>query len=229
MLSGNRNFEGRINPQVRANYLASPPLVVAYALAGSIDIDLTTEPLGTGDRRQAGLSCKDIWPIDQRDRRDGRARSPDRKMFQHALCRRVQGPGRSGRQIETVDRPDLSSGIAELDLCRRTRRSSRTCRRSRRRSPTSTRRALLALLGDSITTDHISPAGSIKKDGPAGKYLHEHQVRPADFNSYGSRRGNHEVMMRGTFANTRIKNEMVPGIEGGVTKHLPDGNVDADL
>jgi len=215
VLSGNRNFEGRISPQVKANYLASPPLVVAYALAGTLNIDLTTEPLGTGKDGQP-VFLKDIWPSDQeiRDAIDG-ALTPE--MFTRRYANVFDGPplwqevrfplgqtyawDHASTYIKdppyftgmTLKPPE---GVEDIHGAR-----------------------LLALLGDSITTDHISPAGNIKKATPGGAFLMDHGVAPEDFNSYGARRGNDDVMTRGTFANVRLRNELVPGVEGGVTRY----------
>jgi aconitate hydratase len=220
VLSGNRNFEGRVHQDVRMNYLASPPLVVAYALAGSTDLDLTTEPLGKG-KDNKDVYLKDIWPT-QKEVHDTIARCLDASMFQKSYGEVFKGDERwqsiKVTKSETytwdgkstyVQNPPYFVGITKQAPGIPAVKGARC----------------LALLGDSITTDHISPAGNIKKDSPAGKYLIAHGVQPADFNSYGSRRGNHEVMMRGTFANTRIKNAMTPGIEGGVTRHVPSGEV----
>jgi aconitate hydratase len=218
VLSGNRNFEGRINSDVRANYLASPPLVVAYALAGTMNLDLTTEPLGQ-DQSGKPVYLKDIWPT-QREVQDTILKSVRSEMFRTTYNEVFQGDEHwnsldvpMGDQYQWddsstyvknppyfVDMPDQPPPVGEIRGAR-----------------------VLALLGDSITTDHISPAGSIKAASPAGKYLSEHGVAPADFNSYGSRRGNHEVMVRGTFANVRLRNKLAPGTEGGITRHLPDG------
>ena len=220
VLSGNRNFEGRIHPQVRANYLASPPLVVAYALAGSMKVDLRNDPLGEGaDGKPVYL--KDIWPSNQEIRETIRkALTPE--MFRKRYGNVFEGP-EEWRKVKvktgmTFEWEGSSTYIAEPPYFHDMGREPKPLSDISMARP-------LALLGDSITTDHISPAGSIKKESPAGEYLISYQVRPADFNSYGARRGNHEVMMRGTFANIRIRNEMVPGVEGGMTKHLPDGKV----
>jgi aconitate hydratase len=217
VLSGNRNFEGRINSEVRANYLMSPPLVVAFALAGRIDTDLRKDPVGKGkDGNPVYLA--DIWPS-QREVEDTMASAITSEMFRKSYAEVYSGDERwrglpvpKGetyaweknstyiRQAPYFDDMALKpSGVEDIKGAR-----------------------VLAVLGDSVTTDHISPAGSIKKDGPAGKYLIAHGVQPADFNSYGSRRGNHEVMVRGTFANVRLRNKMV-NTEGGFTRHLPDG------
>ena len=221
VLSGNRNFEGRIHPNVRANYLASPPLVVAYALAGNISVDLTTRPLGVGAGGQE-VFLRDIWPS-QKEILEIVGASLDRAMFQSRYDHVFEGTDqwkaiRVDADSDTyrwnsgstyVQNPPYFEGISADAAPRSDIVGAR----------------VLAVLGDSITTDHISPAGSIKKVSPAGEYLLEHQVRQGDFNSYGARRGNHQVMMRGTFANIRIKNEMVPGVEGGFTKHYPSGEV----
>src|SRR5437773_30051 len=218
VLSGNRNFEGRINPDVRANYLMSPPLVVAFALAGRIDVDLRKDALGT-DKDGKPVYLADIWPS-QREVDEAVQHSISSDMFrksygevyagdEHWQSLRVpKGDTYAWEGDSTYiqrapyfdDMPAKPSLVADI-------KNART----------------LAILGDSVTTDHISPAGSIKRDSPAGKYLQEHGVKPADFNSYGSRRGNHEVMVRGTFANVRLRNKMVPDLDGGFTKHLPDG------
>ncbi|SHJ95695.1 aconitate hydratase [Roseomonas rosea] len=221
VLSGNRNFEGRVHPNVRANYLASPPLVVAYSLAGTITKDITTEPLGTGSDGQP-VYLKDIWPA-QQEINDVVHEVLTREMFQSRYADVFKGDEHwQGINVETgTDTYRWNSGSTYVqnppyfeDMGVEPKPVA---------SVTGAR--ILAELGDSITTDHISPAGSIKKASPAGEYLLEHQVRQNDFNSYGARRGNHEVMMRGTFANIRIKNELVPGIEGGITKHYPSEQV----
>ncbi len=220
VLSGNRNFEARIHQDVRANYLASPPLVVAYAIAGSLMIDIATEPLGEGSDGQP-VYLRDVWPTNE-EIAETVASSISRAMFIDRYSDVFQGPKQwrdvtfAGGQTYVWDAG--STYVQEPPFFQ-----TMTAEPAPIEDVKGAR--LLALLGDSITTDHISPAGNIKKSGPAGEYLLEHQVRPDAFNSYGSRRGNHEVMMRGTFANTRIKNEMVPGIEGGITKHMPDGTV----
>ncbi|HET7211867.1 MAG TPA: aconitate hydratase AcnA [Methyloceanibacter sp.] len=218
VLSGNRNFEGRVNHDVRANYLASPPLVVAYALAGSVAIDLANEPLGTG-ADGAPVYLKDIWPA-AKDTTAVVRKAVKKSMFETRYGDVFRGDP-EWRAIEVkggltydwdaastyVQNPPYFAGM------------------SLEPSPVTDIRAarILGLFLDSITTDHISPAGGIRRDSPAGNYLIEHGVAVHDFNSYGARRGNHEVMMRGTFANTRIKNQMVPGVEGGVTIHYPSG------
>jgi aconitate hydratase len=218
VLSGNRNFEGRINPDVKMNYLASPPLCVAYALAGTMDIDLYDEPLGE-DEHGEPVFLKDIWPsaaevaatVEEAVQSD---------MFRKSYGEVFEGDERwSSLEVPSGDsfawdpestyvrHPPFFHGLGVEPEPVRDIEGGR----------------VLAVLGDSVTTDHISPAGSIKRDSPAGRYLIEHGVAPKDFNSYGSRRGNHEVMMRGTFANIRLRNQLAPGTEGGVTLHLPDG------
>jgi aconitate hydratase len=218
VLSGNRNFEGRIHPEVRANYLASPPLVVAYALAGRMDIDLYHEPLGTGsDGKRVFL--RDIWPS-QKEVQEAIGRSVHSETFHKVYSQVFQGDDR-WRSL-AVPEGDLFNWQANSTYVKHPPYFLNM--RPAPEPVTDIRGArVLALLGDSITTDHISPAGSIKVQSPAGQYLIEHGVQPKDFNSYGSRRGNHEVMVRGTFANVRLKNRLAPGTEGGVTRHLPDG------
>ena len=218
VLSGNRNFEGRINPHVRANYLASPPLVVAYAIAGSMTVDLATEPLGE-DAEGEPVYLRDLWPSSAEIRAAVRA-AVRPEMFRERYRNVLDGsedwqalPAGGGLTYDWapestyVRRPPYFADIGPEP------------------APVAdiTGARVLALLGDSITTDHISPAGSIAADGPAGRYLVAHGVAAADFNSYGSRRGNHEVMMRGTFANVRLRNELAPGTEGGLTRHQPSG------
>jgi aconitate hydratase len=218
VLSGNRNFEGRINSLVRANYLASPPLVVAYALAGRVDIDLVSEPIGA-DSNGRGVYLKDIWPSPEEVQAVVK-RSVRAEMFQKEYSEVFQGDDRwnsvkvpSGDLYEWSDKStyirkppyfenmvDPATSVQDLTGLR-----------------------VLAMLGDSVTTDHISPAGNIPADSPAGKFLIEHGVKPGDFNSYGSRRGNHEVMVRGTLANIRLRNLLAPGTEGGWTTHVPSG------
>ncbi len=217
VLSGNRNFEGRISPDVRANYLASPPLVVAYALAGDMNINLTTEPLGTGSNGKP-VFLKDIWPT-TKEIADLVELTVTRAAFQKKYADVFKGDAKwqavKVTESETYDWPPTSTYIQNPPYFRGMSKNKGTI------SDISGAR-VLALLGDMITTDHISPAGSFKSTTPAGQYLSDRQVKPADFNSYGSRRGNHEVMMRGTFANIRIKNEMLDGVEGGYTLG-PDG------
>ena len=215
VLSGNRNFEGRINSEVRANYLMSPPLVVAFALAGRIDIDMRKDPLGKGrDGRPVYLA--DLWPS-SREIEDTIQSSISSDMFSKSYSEVFQGDERwRGLQV-----PKGETYAWEKDSTY-IRRAPYFDDMAVKPSPVEeiTKARVLAVLGDSVTTDHISPAGSIKKDSPAGKYLQEHGVKPADFNSYGSRRGNHEVMVRGTFANVRLRNKLVQ-TEGGFTRHLP--------
>ncbi|WP_431855758.1 aconitate hydratase AcnA [Azospirillum sp.] len=218
VLSGNRNFEGRVNPHTRANYLASPPLCVAYALAGNMYVDLTKEPIGIGSDGQP-VYLKDIWPS-SREVNDAINAALSPEMYRSRYADVFKGPtewqGIATAEGETytwlegstyVKLPPFFQGMPKTPGAVSDVHGARA----------------LAVLGDSITTDHISPAGSIKKTSPAGEYLLGYQVRPQDFNSYGARRGNHEVMMRGTFANIRIRNELVPGVEGGETKHMPSG------
>ena len=215
VLSGNRNFEGRINPDVKMNYLASPPLCVAYALAGTMDIDILSDPLGS-DEQGKDVYLRDIWPSEQEIAQTiGQAVRAD--MFRKSYGEVFAGDERwNGLEVPAGERfrwdehstyvrlppyfkdmPDTPEPVTDVTDAR-----------------------VLALLGDSVTTDHISPAGSIKRDGPAGAYLQSLGVAPKDFNSYGSRRGNHEVMMRGTFANIRLRNQLAKGTEGGVTRYL---------
>jgi aconitate hydratase len=216
VLSGNRNFEGRVNADVRANYLASPPLVVSYAIAGSMNVDVARDPLGV-DQKGKKVFLKDIWPSNK-EIGDFVAKNITRQMFSKKYADVFKGDA-NWRKISVkggvtydwdkkstyVQNPPYFVGMGAHPKPLEDIVDAR----------------VLALLLDSITTDHISPAGSIKVDSPAGKYLIDHKVKPADFNQYGTRRGNHEVMMRGTFANIRIKNQMVPGVEGGVTIHYP--------
>jgi aconitate hydratase len=212
VLSGNRNFEGRINPDVKMNYLASPPLVVAYALAGTMDLDLTAEPLGTGSDGEP-VYLRDIWPSPQDvSRIVGDAISGE--MYVQSYADVFAGDARW--QAIEVPAGDSFSWDPESTYVRKPPYFEGM---QREPAPLSdiTGARVLAVLGDSVTTDHISPAGSIKVDSPAGRYLQEHGVAPKDFNSYGSRRGNHEVMIRGTFANIRLRNQLAPGTEGGVT------------
>ncbi len=219
VLSGNRNFEGRVHPNVRANYLASPPLVVAYALLGKMTEDITTAPLGTSKDGKP-VYLRDIWPTNK-EIADTVHASLGRAQFLARYGEVFKGPKQwQAIAVETgsatyrwndgstyVKNPPYFEGITMEPAPVGDIKGAR----------------VLALLGDSITTDHISPAGNIRKTSPAGDYLLSYQVRQADFNSYGARRGNHEVMMRGTFANIRIRNEMVAGVEGGITRHLPSG------
>ncbi|TXE72909.1 aconitate hydratase AcnA [Serratia nevei] len=215
VLSGNRNFEGRIHPLVKTNWLASPPLVVAYALAGSMKIDLTKEPLGEGNDGQP-VYLKDIWPSSQdiaqavEEVRTEMFHKEYGEVFDgDANWQAIQVAGSATYQWQEdstyIRHPPFFSTMKVKPDPVQDIKDAR----------------ILAILADSVTTDHISPAGNIKRDSPAGRYLSEHGVAQQDFNSYGSRRGNHEVMMRGTFANIRIRNEMVPGVEGGYTRHIP--------
>jgi aconitate hydratase len=218
VLSGNRNFEGRINPYVKANYLASPPLVVAYALAGTTDIDLATEPLGTGKDGKP-VFLRDIWPTQQEVHQTVQ-KSVTPAMFEKTYAEVFTGTAEwqsikgTGGDLYQFD--DKSTYIQEPPFFIGLQPEPAAV------TPIAGAR-LLALLGDSVTTDHISPAGDIAKGSPAAKYLESHGVSREEFNSYGSRRGNDRVMVRGTFANIRLKNQMVPGVEGGVTVHMPSG------
>jgi aconitate hydratase len=220
VLSGNRNFEGRVNPDVRANYLASPPLVVAYALAGSMRLDLINQPLGQGKTGQ-DVFLRDIWPTSA-EIAEIQRKTVTNKLFASRYAdvfkgdKNWQGIKITGGQTYAwqgdstyVQNPPYFEGMSMTPAGVTDINEAR----------------ILAVFGDSITTDHISPAGSIKKTSPAGKYLVDNGVDPLDFNSYGARRGNHQVMMRGTFANIRIRNKITPDIEGGVTKHFPSGEV----
>jgi aconitate hydratase len=218
VLSGNRNFEGRVSPQTRANYLASPPLVVAYAIAGSMKIDLTKDPIGKGKDGE-DVYLKDIWPSST-EIHDTLLKALTPEMFRSRYAAVFEGD-KHWQAVATTEgaiyqwdptstyvaNPPYFVGMTDVPAATTDIIGARP----------------LAILGDSITTDHISPAGSIKKASPGGEYLLSHQVRAQDFNSYGARRGNHEVMMRGTFANIRIRNEMVAGVEGGVTRFQPTG------
>ncbi|MFM6854629.1 MAG: aconitate hydratase AcnA [Sphingopyxis sp.] len=214
VISGNRNFEGRVSPDVRANFLASPPLVVAYALKGTVTEDFTTTPIGTSDAGNA-VYLKDIWPTNQ-EVADTMAACIDRGMFEQRYAHVYQGDQHwQAIQVEGSETYQWRAGSTYVanppyfDGMSMTPEAVNDIVDARP----------LAILGDSITTDHISPAGSIKADSPAGRWLMEHQVAKSDFNSYGARRGHHDVMMRGTFANIRIKNEMVPGVEGGMSSY----------
>jgi aconitate hydratase len=218
VLSGNRNFEGRVNPAVRANYLASPPLVVAYALAGTMDIDLEHEPLGTGSDGKP-VFLRDLWPSPAEVAEAVRTtvkQEQFRTRYAHVLdgddaWRALAVP--AGDTFAWDDRSTYIRKPPFFDDLRPTPAPLVDLHGAR----------VLAILGDSVTTDHISPAGNIAKGSPAAKYLDSHGVKPADYNQYGARRGNHEVMVRGTFANIRLKNLMLAGVEGGFTKHFPDG------
>jgi aconitate hydratase len=218
VLSGNRNFEGRVHPEVRANYLASPPLVVAYALAGRVDVDLQTEPLGSDDKGQP-VFLKDVWPS-QQEIGEAMGQAIHTEMFSKEYDEVYTGT--EGWRTLPVPEGDLYAWDKDSTYVKHPPYFEGMTREV---PPLEDIRGarVLALLGDSITTDHISPAGSIKPTSPAGKYLIERGVAVADFNSYGSRRGNDEVMVRGTFANVRLRNLLAPGTEGGVTRHLPDG------
>jgi aconitate hydratase len=220
VLSGNRNFEGRIQQDVRANYLMSPPLVVAYALAGSLNVDLATEPLGT-DREGRPVFLKDVWPT-SREIQQTMLASVSADMFRAQYAKVFDGAER-WRSLP-VPTGDQFAWEPDSTYIRRPPFLENLSREPGQASDVQGAR-VLALLGDSITTDHISPAGSIKADSPAGKYLVAQGVAPKDFNSYGARRGNHEVMMRGTFANVRLKNALAPGTEGGWTTCLIDDAV----
>ena len=219
VLSGNRNFEGRISPHVKSNYLASPPLVVAYALAGSMRVDLLNEPLGQ-DKDGNDVYLKDIWPTNV-EIADVVRDSLTPAMFKDRYGDVFKGPKEwqeigGGEASQTYDWQESSTYVRNPPFFSGMSKEVGDIQDIQDAYA-------LAVLGDSVTTDHISPAGAIKTDSPAGEYLNDHQVRTVDFNSYGSRRGNDQVMTRGTFANIRIKNEMVPGIEGGFTKHIPSG------
>lgn len=217
VLSGNRNFEGRIHPLVKTNWLASPPLVVAYALAGNMNINLKTDPIGV-DKSGNDVYLKDIWPSSAEIAQAVQQVKTDmfRKEYNAVFegddawrALKVESSSTYHWQEDStyIRHPPFFEGMQVQPAPVKDIHGAN----------------ILAILGDSVTTDHISPAGNIKKESPAGRYLQEHGVAVADFNSYGSRRGNHEVMMRGTFANIRIRNEMVPGVEGGYTLHIPTG------
>jgi aconitate hydratase len=217
VLSGNRNFEGRIHANVRANYLASPPLVVAYALAGSMDVDLYNDPLGKDSQGNA-VHLRDIWPTPQ-EIQEVMRKSVRAEMFKKEYSHATEGDERwkkmpvpEGELFAWDDQSTYVRQAPYFDGMSKTPSEPKEIKGAR----------VLALLGDSVTTDHISPAGSIEKNGPAARYLTGNDVLPKDYNQYGARRGNHEVMMRGTFANVRLKNMLAPGTEGGVTVHLPD-------
>jgi aconitate hydratase len=221
VLSGNRNFEGRINSDVRANYLMSPPLVVAFALAGRIDLDLFNEPLGY-DSKGLPVYLKEIWPSSAEVERTLES-SIKSDMYRRSYSAVFAGDERwNALEVPEGDRFEWVPSSTYV-------RQPPYFKGMSKESPTRVEEIrgarVIAVLGDSVTTDHISPAGSTKKDSPAGRYLVAQGVSPADFNSYGSRRGNHEVLVRGTFANTRIRNRMAPSTEGGFTTHLPSGEV----
>jgi aconitate hydratase len=217
VLSGNRNFEGRIQALVKANYLASPPLVVAYALAGTMDLDLVTEPLGTGSDGKP-VYLKDIWPTAEEVQRCLESIRPE--MFRQRYGN-VQDVSPLWAEM-AVPEGEIYAWDAKSTYIQEPPFLANLTPEPSPIHPIAKAR-VLAALGDSVTTDHISPAGSIATSGPAGRYLREHGVEPQDFNSYGSRRGNDRVMTRGTFANIRIRNLLVPGVEGGVTRHMPSG------
>src|SRR5262249_14727479 len=218
VLSGNRNFEGRINSEVRANYLMSPPLVVAYALAGRIDLDITQDPLGQGkDGRPVYL--RDIWPT-QKEVEDAVRQGINSGMFSKNYETIFDGD-QEWKELRVPEGETYAWDADSTYIKRAPYFDDMPARPAAVKEITGAR--VLAKLGNSVTTDHISPAGSIKANSPAGKYLQERGVAVKDFNSYGSRRGNHEVMVRGTFANVRLRNLLAPGSEGGVTRHLPDG------
>ena len=217
VLSGNRNFEGRIHANVRANYLASPPLVVAYALAGSMDVDLYADALGN-DPQGKPVYLKDIWPTPQ-EVQAVMNKSVRSEMFKKEYSQATEGDERW--KAMPVPEGELFKWDSQSTYVREAPYFENMSKTPGQPSEIKGAR-VLALLGDSVTTDHISPAGSIEKNGPAARYLMNNDVAPKDFNQYGARRGNHEVMMRGTFANVRLKNFLAPGTEGGVTVHLPE-------
>jgi len=218
VLSGNRNFEGRIHAETKMNFLASPPLVVAYALAGTMNIDLLKDPLGEGTDGEP-VYLRDIWPSSQ-EIESLIGESIQAEMFAEGYANVFDGDD-NWKSLE-IATGDIFAWDEDSTYIRRAPYFEGMTRDPEPLQDVSGAR-VLALLGDSVTTDHISPAGSIKRDSPAGRYLQEHGVEPRDFNSYGSRRGNHEVMIRGTFANIRLRNQLVPGVEGGFTRHLPSG------
>jgi aconitate hydratase len=217
VLSGNRNFEGRIHASVRANYLASPPLVVAYALAGSMDVDLYNDPLGN-DTSGKPVYLKDIWPTAQ-EVQEVMNKSVRQEMFKKEYSQASEGDARWKGM--PVPQGELFKWDMQSTYVREAPYFDGMGKTPNPIKPITGARAL-AMIGDSVTTDHISPAGSIEKNGPAARYLTNNDVLPKDYNQYGARRGNHEVMMRGTFANIRLKNMLAPGTEGGVTVHIPD-------
>jgi aconitate hydratase len=219
VLSGNRNFEGRIHPEVKMNYLASPPLCVAYALAGRMDVDLLNEPLGQ-DEGGEDVYLRDIWPT-QQEVNDAVSSAVESDMFRKSYGEELLEGDENWQGIE-IPEGDRYDWDPESTYVRQPPYFDGMQPEPREDFPAIKGARCIAKLGDSVTTDHISPAGAIKEDSPAGRYLKEHGVEKKDFNSYGSRRGNHEVMVRGTFANVRIRNQLVPGTEGGVTKYFPD-------
>ena len=220
VLSGNRNFEGRISPHIKANFLASPPLVVAYAIAGHMEIDIYKDPIGIGENNRE-VFLKDIWPSNKEIEKTLQS-SLSADMFLNRYSNVSKGPVQ-WQKIKTepssiynwdesstyVKKPPFFDNLTDEPEGFKKIKDARP----------------LLILGDMVTTDHISPAGSIQKESPTGNYFMEHQILPKDYNSYGSRRGNHEVMMRGTFANIRIRNEMAPGTEGGYTKLYPENKI----
>jgi aconitate hydratase len=218
VLSGNRNFEGRINPDVKMNYLASPPLVVAYALAGSMDVDITSEPLGTGSDGQP-VYLRDLWPSAAEVQE-----VIDASIASEMYTRDYADVFAGDERWTSLPTPTGDTFAWDADSTY-VRKPPYFDGMEREPAPVTdvAGARVLAKLGDSVTTDHISPAGAIKTDSPAGTYLAEHGVERRDFNSYGSRRGNHEVMIRGTFANIRLRNQLVPGVEGGMTRNLLTG------
>jgi aconitate hydratase len=218
VLSGNRNFEGRVHPLVRANYLASPPLVVAYALAGRMDMDLTTEALGN-DTAGKPVYLRDIWPTAQEVEKTVRV-AVTKEQYRKTYSEVFEGDAHW--KAMPVPEGDLYQWDANSTYIKLPPYFENMPKNPAPLADIHGAR-VLAVLGDSVTTDHISPAGSIAVDSPAGKYLIAHGVKPHEFNSYGARRGNHEVMMRGTFANIRLRNQLAPGTEGSWTLHLPDG------
>jgi len=218
VLSGNRNFEGRINPDVKANYLASPPLVVAYALAGNMNFDMYKSPLGK-DKNGKDVFLKDIWPSNK-EIEDLMLSSLNAEMFKQRYSNVSKGP-KEWQAINTTD-SDIYNWEANSTYVKRPPFFDDLPDKPEGFKPINDARILI-LLADSVTTDHISPAGSIKKESPTGDYFMKNQIQEKDFNSYGARRGNHEVMMRGTFGNIKIRNEMAPGTEGGFTTLQPDG------
>jgi aconitate hydratase len=220
VLSGNRNFEGRIHPEVKMNYLASPPLCVAYALAGRMDIDLLNDPIGRGTEGE-DVYLRDIWPT-QREVNDAIAQAVESDMFRRSYGHELFEGDENWRSL-AIPEGDRYDWDPDSTYVRQPPYFEDMDIEPPGDFPEITGARAIAKLGDSVTTDHISPAGAIKEDSPAGRYLKEHGIEKKDFNSYGSRRGNHEVMVRGTFANVRIRNQLAPGTEGGVTVHFPDG------
>ena len=220
VLSGNRNFEGRISPHIKANYLASPPLVVAYALAGHMEFDLYNEPLGK-NKEGNDIFLKDIWPTNK-EIEDTLRKALNAQMFVKRYSNVSEGP-KQWQKIKT-ENTSIYNWDSGSTYVKKPPFFENLSEKPEGFKPIKNARPLL-ILGDMVTTDHISPAGNIQKESPTGEYFMEHQIQPKDYNSYGSRRGNHEVMMRGTFANIRIRNEMAPGTEGGLTKLHPEGKI----